>query len=98
MITWVIVILLIALAFVFLKMRHIKHKFFAVALILLIIFIYLTVSNIIAENNSDLKSFEGITQVAKLYFSWLGNVFVNLKDIGGNVIKMQWSPENSTLK
>lgn len=67
-----------------------KHQFTAVLIILLLLFLYITISDIVRANQIDLKSFDGLVNATKLYFIWLGNAFSNLKVIVGNVIHMDW--------
>ncbi len=98
MITWVIIIVLIVLVLIFLRLRHFKHKIFAVTIILLIFFFYLTLVNVISNTGLEIKDFNSVVKVTKIYFAWLGNVFSNFKEIAGNIIKMEWKFENSSVK
>ena len=45
----------------------------------------------------DYKSFNGLQNVAKLYFVWLGGLFKNFKTITANAIKMNWKSDSSNL-
>ena len=90
MISWWIIAILIILVFLFLRMRHFKHKIFAVVVILVLLFVYITVTKVISENKVDLKSFNGLVTAGKVYFSWLGNAIVNVKDLTTSAIKMDW--------
>ena len=99
MIVWAVVVMLIALVFVFLGLKHMKHKILAVVVILLIMFLYITGSRIIKSGEADVKSFDGVMHIIKVYFSWLVDVSRNLKDIAGSAIKMDWEIEaNQTGK
>lgn len=93
---WLIIIALIVLAFVFLRFRHIKHKVFLIGFIILLLFIYTTSSRVLAEHNIDWKSVGGIEKALKVYFSWIGGAFGNLKVITSNAIKMDWAAKNKT--
>ena len=49
---------------------------------------------VVSINSVELSSPTGIFLAPKLYFSWLANVFDNVKVITGNIIKMNWFPSN----
>ncbi len=88
---WVIIVVLIVLAFVFLRMKHMKHKLFLIILIFALLFIYTSGSRVLARQDINWKSMSGIEKGVKVYFAWLGGVFDNLKVITANAIKMDWS-------
>lgn len=92
MITWVVVILLIALVLFFIRVRHFRHKVFAVIVILLVFFLYTTASSVISSTGMTITNFDSVVKASKAYFSWLGGVLSNIKDVVGNIIKMEWSP------
>jgi disulfide bond formation protein DsbB len=77
---------------------NVKYKIFAIFLIALILFTYISFSITIRDQNIDLKTFSGLTTATKLYFSWLASVFGNLKDITTNAIKMDWGTDNSSVR
>ena len=64
--------------------------FYAIIVVVLLIFFYTTFSNVINDNQIDVKSFDGVISAGKLYFFWLGNAVQNIVVIGGDVIKMDW--------
>lgn len=90
MIEWLIIIGLVIIAFSFLRMRHLKHKTYAIFIIVIIAFVYLSVTKVVKDNNIDLSSFNGIVSAGKVYFVWLGHVFSNLAHISGNAVNMNW--------
>lgn len=92
---WILIIVLMIVLFAVIKVRHMKYRFFAILFILFLIFVYLSVSNVVNSNKIDLKTFDGAILAGKLYFSWLGNLFHNTQSLAGNVVKMDWST-NST--
>lgn len=98
MLDWIIIGILIILALIFAKMRHIKHKFFAIGVIILIIFFYVSMSNVLKNQKVDLKTFNGIIMAGKLYFSWLGHAAVNVKNVAGNAVKMDWAGNSTAEK
>ncbi|MBU3913733.1 MAG: hypothetical protein KKE50_06595 [Nanoarchaeota archaeon] len=93
--SWIILGVLLVVFLVLLKVRHVKHRFFALILVLLMIFLYFTSSSILANKAIDFKSFEGWVTAGKIYFSWLIHAFDNTKSLLGNAIKMDWAG-NST--
>lgn len=95
MIEWIIVILAIAGIVLIAKFSHLKHRFGVILLIVFLLFIYLTFSSVVSNNNINLKTASGLFKGIKLYFSWLGHAFDNLKVLTGNAIKMDWGT-NST--
>ena len=88
---WIIIAALVVLAFVFLKIKHIKHKLVLVLIIIALLFVYTTGSQILDGYEIEWKTTEGMSRAIGLYTSWLGGVFDNLKVITANAIKMDWS-------
>ncbi|MCX6748231.1 MAG: hypothetical protein NT076_01355 [Candidatus Pacearchaeota archaeon] len=97
MISWIILVCLVIVIFFVMKMRHMGHRTYILILLLFLVFTYATVSGVIKKNNIDVTNFSGMVTAGKLYFNWLGQIFGNVKDISGDVVKMDWVG-NSTLK
>lgn len=93
---WAIIVVLIVLAFLILRIKHLKHKVFLVIIIMILLFFYTTGSRILAEQNVNWKSLSGLEKGVKVYFSWLGGIFSNLKTMTANAIKMDWTARNKT--
>lgn len=93
---WIIIAVLTVLAFLFLRVRHMKHKIYLVILILVLLFVYITASKVLVGQNINWKSATDIGKATKLYFSWLVDAGSNFKTIAGNAIKMDWKLNNST--
>ena len=87
---WIVIFALVIIAFAFLRMKHIKHKVFLILAISALLFIYVTGSQLLADQEVNWKSASSIGQVVKIYFSWLGSVADNFKNIATNTIKMDW--------
>ncbi len=94
--TIILIVALILVILLVMKARHFKHRFFAVVFILIIIFIYITSTRVLAEYNINWKSVAGIEKAVKVYFVWIGGAFDNLKTLTGNVVKMDWGIKNKT--
>ena len=91
----IVVVVLIAIIWLFIEFKRFRHKMLAVFLIVLILFTYISFSSVIKGKNIDLKTFEGIKEAGHLYVLWLGNAFQNVKVVTSNVINMDWKG-NST--
>jgi len=92
---FVIGILIIAI-WLIIEVKRFKHKALAVFLIALILFTYFSFTATLKGKDLDLKTISGLTTATKLYFTWLGSMFVNLKTITTNEIKMNWK-SNETI-
>ncbi|MEK6926730.1 MAG: hypothetical protein AABW50_05635 [Nanoarchaeota archaeon] len=88
--TLFIVIALIILIWVFIEIKRFRHKFFAVFLVILILFTYLSFTLVLKGKNVDWKSPSGMVEASKLYFSWLGSLFGNAKSITSHAISLDW--------
>ncbi len=87
---WLLIIIAIVIVLMFLKFRHVKHRTFAIIIILLLAFFYVSYTKVMATQNLDLKSLSGIDNAARLYFSWLYSAGINVKALAGNAIHMDW--------
>ena len=96
-ITLFVVIALILAIWIFIEVRRFRHKALAIFLIVLILFTYLSFTSVIKEEDIDFKTITGLTTATKLYFSWLGSIFGNLKTITTNAIRMNWK-DNATIE
>jgi len=94
----IVVSVLVVGIWVFIEMRRLKHKLFAIALIALILFTYISFSITIKNEDIDFKTLPGITKASKLYFSWLLSVFGNMKGLTTHAIKMDWSGNDSKIE
>jgi hypothetical protein len=97
---WVIIIVLIVFALVFLKFDHHARKIKFIVLILIAFLLYISISGVFSTRNVNLDSPRGIINGVYVYFGWLGNTIGNLWDIGvntartvGNAVKINSSEE-----
>jgi len=95
MITWLIVLIAVLGILFIAKLSHLKHKLSIILLLTFLLFIYLSFVKVVNSNSIDLGSANGFFSGVKLYFSWLGHAFGNMKVITGNVVRMDWF-SNST--
>lgn len=90
----IIVCGLILFIWVMAEFRKFKHKMWAFFLIALVVFGYISFTITTKDQGVDLKSFSGVLGAVKIYFSWLGGMFGNLKSITANAIGMDWGVDN----
>ena len=95
-VTLFIVAVLVIAIWVIIEIKRLKHKIFAIFLIALIIFSYISVSVLFKDRPIDFKSPSGLMSAGKIYLSWLGSVFINFKAITGDAVKMDWTSVNKT--
>ncbi|MFH1365434.1 MAG: hypothetical protein ABIH28_02535 [archaeon] len=93
----VIVSLIVIGVWLLIELKRMRHKLFAIFLIVLIIFAYMSFSVVIKNNSVDLKTIDGLTKAGKVYFAWLGSAFGNIKAITTSAIKMDWAG-NQTIE
>ena len=92
----ILVVVLIAVIWLFIEFKRFRHKMLAVFLIVLILFTYISFSSVIKGKNIDLKTFEGIKEAGHLYVLWLGNAFKNVKVVTSNVVNMNWNVNDTS--
>lgn len=80
------------------ELRRFKHKLWAMLIIALLLFAYISFTLTLKGKDVDYKSIPGLMQAGKIYFSWLGGVFGNMKSITGHAIKMDWGVNESSVK
>lgn len=89
-ITLFIVAVLIIAIWVIIEIKRLRHKVFAIFLIALILFTYISFSVTLKGQDIDFRSASGLLSATKLYFSWLVSIFTNLKSITTQAIHMDW--------
>ncbi len=92
-----IIAVLIAVIWVLAELRRFNHKFIAIFLIVLILVSYFGFVVTLKGKDIDYKSLDGLQNVAKLYFIWVGQIFKNFKSITANAIKLDWKGDASEL-
>ena len=94
--TFIIIAVVIVVIWVLIEAKRMKHKIFAIFLILLILFTYISFAAVLRNNDVDLKSTGGLATAGKLYYSWLVGVFSNMKSITAYAFKQDWKVLNDT--
>ena len=96
-ITFIIVAVVVVFIWLIIEAKRLKHKVFAIFLIMLIVFAYISFSVVIKNNDIDLKTTNGWASAGKLYFSWLGGIFTNVKSITAYAFKQDWKKVNESV-
>lgn len=97
-IAFMVVAVLIIGIWILIELKRLRHKMFALFLIGLILFLYITMSFTFKDQNINFESTDGIIKAGKIYFAWIGSAFQNVKTISGNALNMDWSTKNETDK
>ena len=89
-----VIILLIAVFIIailtFLRFKKLNHEIFAFFLILLILFSFFSFTLAFKDKDISIANFSDVTKAVKIYFSWFGNAFANVKMITTQAIRMNW--------
>ena len=96
-VTFFIVAFLVIAVWLVIEFKRLKHKLLAFFLIGLILFTYISFTVSLKGHDVDFKSISGVIEAGKLYFSWLGGVFINFKSITTYAFKQEWNKENTTV-
>lgn len=96
--TLLIISVLIAAIWIIIEIKRFKHKIFAVFLIAIILFFYLSFTLTIKGQNIDLKTVPGLIEASKTYLIWVGSAFENIKSITANVVGMDWTNNETIYK
>ncbi|MBU1129522.1 MAG: hypothetical protein KJ949_02750 [Nanoarchaeota archaeon] len=83
---------------VLIEVKRMKHKIFAIFLIGLILFTYLSGAFVFQDKQVDYKTVPGLMSAGKIYMSWLTTVFANIKVVTTNVIKMDWKTNSTSSR
>jgi len=76
--------------------KKIKHKFFAIFLIALILFSFFSFNMVFKGKEISVKSISDLGKIFKIYFFWIGNIFGNIKILTGEAVKMDWKGNKTT--
>jgi hypothetical protein len=95
-ITLFIVAILIIAIWVIIEVKRLRHKIFALFLIALILFTYVSFTVSLRGQDIDMTTVPGVMAASKLYMSWLVSVFNNLKSITTQAISLDWIPNNES--
>ena len=94
-ITLLVVGILVVAVWIFIEIKRFKHKLFAIFLIVLILLAYVSLAYTFKGQVINFKTVGGWETAAKVYFSFLGTVFGNLKTMTSHAVKMDWRANSS---
>lgn len=97
MVSLIVIVILSIIGLIIVKVINLRHKFFIITLIILILFLYTTISIVADKNNLDLTTTNGFFNSIKVYISWLANGFENLKSLSGRAVELDWKSSNKTF-
>ena len=90
-----IMCVLVAGIWILIEVKRLKHKLFAIFLIGLILFSYISFATIFKDSSLDFKTTEGLIEGGKIYFLWLSSITGNFMSITTNAVKMDWKVNDS---
>ncbi|MAH03868.1 hypothetical protein CMI39_03735 [Candidatus Pacearchaeota archaeon] len=96
-ITLLIILVLSIAIWVIIEIKRLKHKLFAIFLIGLLLFAYFGSVMAFKGKDVDYKTVPGLIDATKIYFSWLGFIFTNMKTLTAGAVQMDWE-SNETIK
>jgi hypothetical protein len=91
---FIIAVLIIAIWLV-VELKRMRHKLFALFLIGLILFLYISATFVFKGQEIEWGTASGATKAANVYLSWLGSIFGNMKSITSYAIKMDWKDDEA---
>ena|SRR3989344_4255073 len=100
MINWVIIGLIVFLFIVIslvIRFKYFKHHLTIVVFFVLIVLLLVSFVTIAKQNSFSIKEPSTYWKVTKVYFSWVGHAFGNLKTLTTNAIKMDWFPQGTNI-
>jgi len=89
-VTLFVVAVLIISIWVVIEVKRMRHKVFAIVLIALVLLSYISATVIFKDQEIDFTTTTGLMKAGKIYFTFLGSVFGNLRVLVANAIKMNW--------
>lgn len=92
---FVVAVAVIAI-WIIIEAKRLKHKLFAIFIIALILFTYISFTVVLKNSNTDVKTVTGLVTATKLYGIWLGNIFKNMKSVTSYVSHQDWKNLNET--
>ena len=93
---FIMAVLVIAL-WVVIEFSKMKHKIYAIFLIGMILFFYLSATFVFKDKAIDYSSVSGLTVATEMYLGFLKNVGINIFSLTGHATKMNWISSNSSI-
>ena len=95
-VTFLIIVALIIGIWLLFGFKRFKHKLLAVFLIALVLFSFFSFNMVFKGKEISINNMSDLGKIFKIYFSWLGNIFGNMKTITGQAVKMDWQGNKTT--
>ena len=92
------IVALVFVIFVFVKFKYIKHKLTWIIVLFLVLLFYIGFLASTSGKSIDFSTFEGSQAGIKLYLTWLGQSFDNMKTLTGHAIKLDWGGNATAIK
>ncbi|MDP3966238.1 MAG: hypothetical protein Q8Q04_01770 [archaeon] len=92
----IVVALLAITVWLVIEVKRVRHKFFAIFLIGLIIFAYISFTISLNGKEVNFGTPSGWVGAGKLYLSWLGSAFTKVKSITLYAVGMDWKSYNES--
>ena len=86
---FVVLVLVVAVWLIF-KVKGFQHKFVTIFLVVLILLSFTSFYLAFHGKDVSIENFSDLDKITKLYFSWLGGVFNNMKVLTTQAIDMNW--------
>lgn len=97
MLVWVIIAFIIGSVIAIIKIANEKQAIAIKVLLVGFVFFLVTAGYVYIKYDVDLSNFSDIAAATKIYFSWLGQIWGNVKGIGGHVIDQQWTINSTNI-
>ena len=91
MLTWIVILLVLAAIMIFVKTSNKGQNVWSYVIVVAAIFFVITLVYVLTLPGINLTTLDGVLQLGKLYFAWLGKIIVNLGHVTGNAVNLDWS-------
>jgi len=92
----IVIVVIVALIWLFSLIKSKQHKWFAFVLIFLLLFSIYGFNSAFSGKNIQINSMGDFTDAVKIYFSWYGAVFNNLQILTTQAVKLDWKGNQTT--
>ncbi len=94
---WVIIAFIIISVLLIIKIANEKQAIAIKLLLVLFVFFLVTAAYVYVKYDVDLSDFDGITKATRIYFSWLGQIWGNVKGVSGYIVDQQWALNSTNM-
>jgi len=91
-----LVVFIIAI-FIIMKMTTIRRKFYFIAIAIILLLLFTSFDAAYSKTKVNLTNFEGFVSAGKVYLSWIGHAFTNVRTISSYAVKQDWSLPNKSI-